>query len=277
MQPDLRGWRHQERRENGGFLGIFALKVSSPNQLVRSVCVEKLTVDQYDPLLAEAVDHFWRTRLSQASAQKQPDQGSRSAVTGGKQLDGFIRLLVKVAKDVGVPGSAIYTKGNHLPGFFRPTKDWDFLILSPRGQLVAVVECKSQVGSFGNNFNNRVEEALGSAVDIWTAFREQGFAQSQPPWLGYMMMVEKSDASVRPVRLQASHFEVRPEFDGTSYLNRYVLFCQKLMQERHYTATALIWSNRDRAYDCPEADVSIDSFLLSFMGFLQGKLTAFDQ
>ena len=54
-----------------------------------------------------------------------------------------------------------------LPGFFRPTKLWDLLIIN-QGGLVAALELKSQVGpSFGNNFNNRTEEALGTAVDLW--------------------------------------------------------------------------------------------------------------
>ena len=60
-------------------------------------------------------------------------------------------------------------------------KDWDFLIISLANQLIAAIEFKSQVGSFGNNFNNRTEEALGSAVDLWTAFKEKGFPQTVPP------------------------------------------------------------------------------------------------
>jgi hypothetical protein len=48
-----------------------------------------------------------------------------------------------------------------------------------KGSLVATVEVKSQVGSFGNNFNNRVEEAIGSATDFWNGcslFTTIGFA-----------------------------------------------------------------------------------------------------
>ena len=57
-----------------------------------------------------------------------------------------------------------------LPGFFRPTKEWDLVVVK-NGHLIAAIEAKSQVGpSFGNNFNNRTEEAMGSALDIWTAF-----------------------------------------------------------------------------------------------------------
>jgi hypothetical protein len=197
-------------------------------------------------------------------------------VTGGKQLDGFTDILVEAAKDLGVPKTCIYTKGNNLPGYFRPTKDWDFLIISPKKQLISVVEFKSQVGSFGNNFNNRTEEALGSAVDLWTAFKEQGFLQKQPPWLGYVMLVEKTAKSTTPIRLQEPYFEVRPEFRNTSYLDRYVIFCQKMMQERHYSATSLICTTSKMKYDCPEDDISFDSFLLSFMGFIQGKLKDFE-
>jgi hypothetical protein len=72
-------------------------------------------------------------------------------------------------KAVGVEERSIFHHKNvELPGYYRPTKKWDFLVLID-GRLVAVVETKSQVGSFGNNFNNRTEEAVGSAADLWTA------------------------------------------------------------------------------------------------------------
>jgi len=234
--------------------------------------MERLSTAKYQGILKKAVEHFWRTRDSQAIGQKKSDQGSRSSVTGGKQLDGFIQILVQVSIDLGVPEACIFTKGNNLPGYFRPNKDWDFLIITPKNQLIAVVEMKSQVGSFGNNFNNRTEEALGSAVDLWTAFREQGFPQTQPPWLGYLFLVEKTEKSTNPVRLHEFHFKARPEFQNTSYLDRYIIFCQKLMQERHYSSTALIWTNTKMEFASPQEDISFDSFLLSFMGFIQGKL-----
>ncbi|AEE53378.1 PaeR7I family type II restriction endonuclease [Haliscomenobacter hydrossis] len=234
--------------------------------------MEGLSTEKYNELIFKAIKHFWDTRNAQVTGSTKADQGNRSAVTGGKQLDGFIELLVKVSEDLGVPKTCIYTKGNSLPGYFRPTKDWDFLIISPKKQLIAVIEFKSQVGSFGNNFNNRTEEALGSAVDFWTAFREQGFIQTQVPWVGYVILVEKADKSTFPVRLQEPYFNIRPEFQATSYLDRYALLCQKLMQERHYTATSLIWTNEHFEYGALNEDISFDSFMLSFMGFIQGKL-----
>lgn len=143
--------------------------------------MKKLSVEKYRNQIEAAIRLFGETRESQMKGQKKSGQGTRGSVTGGKQLDGFIELLVQVSKDMGIPESCIFTKGNQLPGFFRPTKDWDFLIITPKKALVAVIEFKSQIGSFGNNFNNRTEEALGSAIDLWTAFREKGFSQIQQP------------------------------------------------------------------------------------------------
>ena len=58
-----------------------------------------------------------------------------------------------------------------LPGFYRPTKKWDLVVVRD-GRLCAAIEMKSQVGpSFGNNFNNRTEEAVGSSVDLWRAYQ----------------------------------------------------------------------------------------------------------
>src|SRR5437867_8108420 len=93
-----------------------------------------------------------------------------------------------------------------LPGFFRPTKEWDLLVVRD-GELIAAMETKSQVGpSFGNNFNNRTEEAMGSALDLWTAFREGAFNSGIRPWLGYFFLLEQCPRSMRPVRARESHF-----------------------------------------------------------------------
>ncbi len=177
--------------------------------------MQKLSIVKYQGLLIDAIQYFWNTRHSQSIGQKKTDQGTRSSVTGGKQLNGFINLLAQVSKDMGVPESCIFKKGNNLPGFFRPTKDWDFLIITPKQQLIAVIEFKSQVGSFGNNFNNRTEEALGSAVDLWTAFKENGFPQTQPPWVGYVFIVENSVRSTTSVRNLEPHFKILATWTGT--------------------------------------------------------------
>jgi len=215
-----------------------------------------------------AVARYWQTRTTQRRKQEQmgkADQGLRSAVTGGAQMDGFIELFTDSIVSAGIPLQCIFRKkAVELPGYFRPTKEWDLLVVYDH-RLIAAIEAKSQVGpSFGNNFNNRTEEAIGSALDLWTAFREHAYLDSPQPFLGYFFMLEDCYASNRPVKVQQPHFKVFPEFVGASYMRRYELFCRKLVLERHYTASAFITSSTNEgingAYTTPSDDLSIERF-----------------
>jgi len=98
-------------------------------------------------------------------------------------MDGFVLLVRDLLIESGVPASSIFTKTKlEIPGFYRPEKKWDLLVVSD-GNLLASIEFKSQIGpSFGNNYNNRTEEALGNATDLLTAYREGVFKLSNRPW-----------------------------------------------------------------------------------------------
>ncbi|MEM1326668.1 MAG: PaeR7I family type II restriction endonuclease [Bacteroidota bacterium] len=231
-----------------------------------------MNTKDYNHLIQQAVIFFWDVRLSQGKAGRSRDTGNRSAVTGGKQLDGFIELFRKIAIDSGVPSDWIYTKSTNLPGFFRPTKNWDLLIISDKNVLIAVLELKSQVGSFGNNFNNRTEEAIGSAVDLWTAYREKSFGEQAPPWLGYLLIVESSTKSTNRVRINSSNFDERDEFRGTSYLDRYNLLCVKLVQERHYSAASLLSTEPNQEFASIGKLTSIQTFIRNFVGHIISSL-----
>lgn len=228
----------------------------------------------YSKMIADAVTFFWNKKQKQLS--ESGDSSNRGAVVGGKQMDGFIELLKRVAYDAGVPVECIITDKNYLPGFFRSSKDWDMLVISPSGKLIAVVELKSQVGSYGNNFNNRTEEAIGSAVDLWTAFREGQFPGQLAPWVGWLMVVGRDEDSERPVRNYEPFFPVRSEFNGACYLERYRILCQKLILERHYTSAALIWTSDKDTYGDISEDISIKSFLQSFYNFLRSSSYEFE-
>jgi len=168
----------------------------------------------------------------------------------------------------GVPKEWIHVKKSLtiLPGFFRPTKTFDFLVVADRVLKVAI-ELKSHVGpSFGNNFNNRAEEAMGSALDIWTAFREGAFGNSTAPWLGYLMVLEDCTESRVPVKVAEPHFSVFPEFKNSSYAERYELFCRKMVRERHYSAACFLMADRNKVdetpnYGEPASDLSVTDFL----------------
>ena len=232
-----------------------------------------LNLANYEKKATQSVKAFWGNRA--AARQKQieagkTDAGSRGAVTAGKNMDGFVALMIDLVKANGLTDATIVREGRiplTLPGYFRPTKQWDMLVLRDN-RLIAALELKSQVGSFGNNFNNRTEEAIGTAQDLWTAFREGSFGDSPRPFVGWMMLVEDAPGSRRPICDRSQHFPVRAEFQGASYIERYNLLCKKLVQEQLYTTTAVLAS--------PQTAIKTGKFLgISDMTSLKTFVTSF--
>jgi hypothetical protein len=234
--------------------------------------------------LQEAVLHYWQTRLSQAEKQGSvtgvKDYAGRADVTGGKHMDGFATLICDLLKESGISADCIFsTSKKELPGFFRPTKDWDLIVVA-EGNLLAAMELKSHAGpSFGNNCNNRVEEALGNATDLWTAYREQTFAPSIKPWVGYLMLLEDSKGSTSPIKAKEPQFRVRTEFRdadyekkrlSVSYAKRYELFCRKLVLERLYDSACFLMSQKEAGlnggYTEPASDLRFNEFVASLVG-----------
>lgn len=225
-----------------------------------------------DRQLKEAIKLFWLTRDEQGEKQGsktgQKDAGLRAAVTGGKHLDGFTDICRTLFATGGVPEAHIYWRqGRELPGFYRAEKNWDLVVVAD-GQLLAVVEFKAQVGpSFGNNVNNRAEEALGNATDLWAAFREGAFRQSTRPWLGYVFILEDCPQSQRAVKVKEPHFSVFPEFVNASYAKRYEILLTKLLRERLYDGACLLLTPRAAA---KTGQSSSPNEQLSFRAFTAG-------
>lgn len=228
---------------------------------------------QLDQKLKEAVARFWASRETQAQKQGAKsgvrDAGARAAVTGGSQMDGFVELVRDLLEESGVDRPVIYCERHvELPGWFRPEKKWDLLVVVD-GRLIAAIEFKSQVGSFGNNYNNRTEEAVGSATDLWAAYREGAFKPSARPWLGYVMLLEEAPASIRPVKAQEPHFKVFKEFTSASYARRYEILLTKLVRERLYDATCFLMSSSTDGvrgeYKEPVPELSFANFVQSLM------------
>lgn len=213
-----------------------------------------------------AVQYYWRTRLSQRDRESSTgsmDPGRQSAV-GGKHMDAFAGLVVQAMRDGGLPLEDVYhgvAISEALPGFFRATKRWDVLAVHG-GRLVAAVELKSLTGpSYGNNLNNRVEEALGSADDFWTAYREEAFGKNPRPWLGYIFALEDAPAANRPVRHSSRHFPVDQVFVGASYAERAQLLCERLVLERKYDSAWFLSMKQAGEYVEPSPMVSGRAFL----------------
>lgn len=232
--------------------------------------------------LAEAVKHFWTVRKRQHKNQGRKtgikDAGSRAAVTGGKHADEFVGLIADIVLDAGLSDVAIHAvkkKARTLPGYFRASKEWDIVVLSGR-DLVAAVEVKSQVGSFGNNANNRVEEALGNATDFWAAYKRGIFKPSQKPWLGYLFMLEEDLVSTRPrKRIELQPFAVDKAYQQNSYAQNYEETCKRMVRELLYDAACFFVSNAASGikgeYKQPSEELSIKNFAIS----LHARASAF--
>jgi hypothetical protein len=218
----------------------------------------------------EAVQYYWDTRRSQQAKQKLQskitDAGLRSAVTGGGHMAKLELLLSDLLCEAGLQRESIRTRyALELPGYFRPEKKWDLVVIADN-QLIAAMEFKSQAGpSFGNNVNNRAEEAIGSATDIWTAYREGrlGRRKGFKPLLGYFFLLEDCSKVHKPVSNEEPHFQVDPAFKGASYCKRYCLLCKRLLMERLYDSACLTLSTNENKtrLSHPSADLSFQVFI----------------
>ena len=238
-----------------------------------------LDLVNYEREARVAVKAFWgnreKARLKQQEVGKL-DQGERAGVTGGKNLDGFVALILDLVKANGLSSADVHRSRAlvTLPGFFRPTKLWD-LVVTHNGRLVATIELKSHVGpSFGNNFNNRTEEAIGTAHDIWTAYREGAFGKHPRPFIGWLMVVEDAPGSTKSVKDKCTHFPVFPVFEGASYLKRYDILCQRLVREQLYTAASMIATPRTASNSGAYREISEMTGLKNFVASFAGHIAA---
>lgn len=239
--------------------------------------------------LQEAVQSYWDARAK--NKQKQIDSGkidagTRGEVTGGTQMGALEILVADILCDAGFNRFDIRTRtALELPGYFRATKKWDLIVMS-EGQLVLVMEFKSQAGkSIGNNVNNRAEEAVGSANDVWTAYREGRFGNNPTPFLGYFFMLEDRDSVKKPVSNREPYFPVDPvfrgeakrssgstksreRFQGVSYSTRYEVLCRRLVLERLYTSACFIRATNSQPTQItqPAADLTFHRFAAALRG-----------
>jgi hypothetical protein len=238
-----------------------------------------LDLQDYECKARESVQAFWGNR--EKAKQKQlesgkADQGERAGVTAGKNMDGFLALLLDLVRADGLAHARIHQQRAvlTLPGYFRPTKLWDVLVVH-EGRLVAAVELKSHVGpSFGKNFNNRTEEAIGTAHDFWTAYREGAFGLQPRPFVGWLMLVEDAPGPRRPITDRSLHFPVFQEFQRASYLKRYDILCQRLVREQLYTAASVLASPRTAAETGEFTELSELTGLRMFVTTFAGHIAA---
>jgi hypothetical protein len=241
-----------------------------------------------DERLQQAVQSYWNARAKNKEKQLQSgkiDAGTRGEVTAGTQMGALEVLVTDILCEAGLRQLDVRTRtALELPGYFRATKKWDLIVVS-EGSLVLAMEFKSQAGkSIGNNVNNRAEEAVGSASDLWIAYREGRFGTSAPaPFLGYLFLLEDRLTVKRPVRNKEPFFAVDPvfrgeavasnkgdrsKFRGVPYAERYEILCRRLVLERTYNAACFLTATNSRSTEIsqPAPDLSFARFAAALRG-----------
>lgn len=240
-----------------------------------------------DARLQDAVQSYWDARAKNREKQIESgkiDAGNRGEVTGGTQMGALEILVADILCEAGLKRLDVRTRtALELPGYFRATKKWDLIVVS-EGQLVLAMEFKSQAGaSIGNNVNNRSEEAVGSAKDIWTAYREGRFGtKAPPPFLGYLFLLEDRDSVKVPVVNKEPYFKVDPVFRGepfttnkggigyrgVTYAQRYELLCRRLVRERIYNSACFMMAtnSKNTVISQPAEDLTFARFTAALRG-----------
>lgn len=240
--------------------------------------------------VSDAVEWYWKKLSDQADDQrdsKNTARGRRAQVLGGAQMDGFAGLIEDALVDVGVPrDNVLHDHGAVVPGYFRATKRWDIAVVH-EGELLAVIELKSIASSFGNNLNNRVEEAVGNNIDLQRAYQNNVFDQPKPPWIGYLIMMADNEESRDPVRVREPNFRIDDEFANATYIDRAEVLCNRLVRSGIVDASSFLTSEEesglDGEFDEPNPALSFQQFLDDLIAHVesqidskQGKLGAGD-
>jgi hypothetical protein len=205
------------------------------------------SIPDYTEKVLASVRSYWDVRASQA--QRSADSGAintglRSEVTGGRHLDELQLLLVDVFVDAGIPAEMMEVKRLPIPGYFRRDKSWD-IVVTVQGRVLGIIELKSITGTKpGQNFNNRTDEALGQAIDVWKAV-ERGIIDSPlRPWLGYVMLIEDNEEWNRISVPRAPVWPADPVFDRSSPAERASIFFERMVRERLLDAACVLLADR---------------------------------
>lgn len=228
---------------------------------------------------------FWTARDEAAAAQAAKGNiqtSTLSSVTAGNHLDRVAQLVARLCVAAGAPTAQVYFNappgdpmkrpgagvGYTLPGYFRPSKQWDICCYA-NGKPIVAVELKSQVGSFGNNANNRAEEAIGSATDLREAMRT-GLINSDL-WIGYVFVMEDSQGATDPITGNASLLAKDPIFGKASYADRIRRLSERLVESGLYRAAWPVATTRPPDFKWKEMS-PVESGYAKFANSLQAHV-----
>lgn len=236
-------------------------------------------IENLEMEVSDAVQWYWETLSGQAEEQRDSEdstRGRRAEVLGGQQMDGFAGLIEDILVDAGVPRDSVkHDYYATLPGYYRHEKEWDTAVVHD-GELLAVIEYKSQASSFGNNLNNRAEEAIGSFTDLLEAYEDGVFAPSPQPFVGYLMLMADNEKSRNVPSVREVNFEVDNEFQEATYVDRMKLLCLRMVRQRLVNEAAFMLTDEESGlngeYWEPNQELQFKRFARSLASHVEGHI-----
>lgn len=197
--------------------------------------------------VGELLAHFWREKGEAVRRNVEAGRGGYGAqARDARHMTVFAAFVRQMFIDAGLKEHEVFVD-RAIPGYFRRSKNWD-VVATHKGHLVGVVELKSQVGSEGNNGNNRIEEALGNAFDADTAQELNRAFGKLPVWTAFCMVFGSDPSLARPVGTRgAPLFQTDPVFDGMTYGDQWAIAVERFVLTGAYNAgwMAMTWVDRE--------------------------------
>jgi hypothetical protein len=195
--------------------------------------------------------------IARLAADGKSDTGAQAR--NAKHMQSIAMFVRQMFVDAGLPEADV-TVDSVIPGYYRRSKNWDVVAMH-KGQLVGVVELKSQASSPGNNANNRIEEAIGSAVDAKAVQELTGAFGNLGVWAAWCMTFNRDAESGNPIELTAvQKNRLRlplndSAFDNMTYAKQYATAVERFIAQKVYDAGWMLitWinSNGTIGYDEP--------------------------
>lgn len=204
--------------------------------------------------IQKLLEDFWGAKndaVRQLAAAGLSNTGAQSR--NAKHMASLGLFVGRMFIDAGLKASDVKI-GGVIPGYYRRSKNWD-VVATYKGQLVALVELKSQVGSEGNNGNNRIEEALGNVFDASTAQELNEAFGKLPIWTAFCMVFGSSPANAGTVGMRgAPMFPLDPVFSGMTYPRQWEIAVERFVQTGVYSAGWMLTTWVDQNADVKFAE-----------------------
>lgn len=224
-----------------------------------------------EPLLV----NWWTAKneaVARLAAAGKSDTGAQAR--NAQHMQSIALFVRQMFIDAGLAETDV-TVDSVVPGYYRRSKNWDVVAMH-KGHLVGVVELKSQASSPGNNANNRIEEALGSAVDAKAVHELTGAFGNLGIWAAWCMTFNRDCESGQPIRLTgAQRARLRfplndPAFASMTYASQYAAAIERMVSQKVYDAAWMVttWVNPDGTigYDEPIATATAETLATQIEG-----------